>query len=241
VALEPLVKARPLSYRDTPIQFPANGELQRVFLRKSEAFVWLSITRRDPNCPHLKNPATAIPALVDTGCNEGLFIHEWHLANWFDMPLGSFDPAGEPGMVHYQHCPRIRLDVWLHPYEGKSTKEPPTEFRNAAKMQLPNGALVSVLRYAKMFRVEDTPPKFRWWKLADWFLRTQAAKSSETNKEIDDWGRSAHAHDTDSIPLNVYPRLPLIGTKLLLANRLVLELNGITGAFSLSQPARPVE
>jgi hypothetical protein len=235
VARSFVVKDRPLTYKSPTISFPANEERRRVHLHNSEAFVWLSVTKRDPKSSNLIGPTEAFPALLDTGCTESLFIHEWHLANWIGMSLSAFDPTGRPSEVHYQHCPRVKLDLWLHAYEGKSTKEPPTDFRKAAKMQLPDGALVSVLRYTKMFRVERSTPTRRWWNPVDWFRPQQPATSDVANKEVDDWARSARSRPMDSIPLDVYPRLPLIGTKLLRANNILLTLDGRSGSFSLSK------
>lgn len=221
----------------TPIPFHADGEEQTFRPRKWQALVWVTITVGDPRRRHLHDlasehgaPTVVFPALVDTGCNESFLIHQWHLERWVRLPVQSFLAATKPPRLFGHRCPIIRADIWLHRNLGAAADHS----QRAAKLQVSDGVTVSAIRTSQTFPMEAplAPQPGTFGRLYNLF--TGAQRTSETQTQVvHQWTEANLEHQRDSVPFDVYPRIPLIGMKTFATNHLRLQVCGKTGQFSI--------
>ncbi len=241
-----LISNCPLVRYTKPIRFEADGNEFHVRPRKLEALVWVSLTKRDARRTQLNqlearavaDHTTLFPALVDTGCNESFLIHQWHLDNWVRLPLKEFDPAGRAKSLLGQACPAIDADLWLHPFDGEPTA-PPSKFEQAYKLVISGGATVSFIRSSRVlpFTARLTQPSL-WERVVSYF--SPRSGGSAASDQVEGWVGAEMVRNRDSIPFDVYPRLPLIGMKAIHTNRLAFSVDGTTGSFSIQRPPSPL-
>jgi hypothetical protein len=213
------------------LSFSAASADHRHRPSKLQAIVWVSFTPRDPEKKSLDDSDNVFPSVLDTGCNVSFLLHQWHLKSWADCALGDFKSVGAGTELYGCKCPTIGGDLWLHEHYGL---DPPADKSSAVKLQMSGGASVSSICTHKVFQQKAAPDKQQSWPefLSDVFERIRQGRNVSNNSWIEemykDWDRR-----NGSVPPSVYPRIPLVGMRILAANKLILTVVGKANAFHL--------
>jgi len=158
--------------------------------------------------------------MVDTGFNQSLLIHEWHLEKWAGILPTSARSSEPPRSIHGIKCPALNVDVWLHCLHNSMVR--PVAFDHAIKLNVSSGALLSRIDYSKLYaEAKDAPARRGWFS---WLRRRERP---------DDSGSQFLGRKPDDVPWNTYPHIPLIGMKTLQSNKLTLAVDGKRSCFSL--------
>jgi hypothetical protein len=216
----------------------------RVQVKATEAIVWLTIALREPLRSRLDQDADVVPAIVDTGCTEGVFVHEWHLRHLLGLDIESLKAAGKERRIFSRDVPLARLDVWLHPFialpnQTISALQPPKDTTRAVKLQLSHGVAVSTLESDVVVvakNVRAAPQSSRQQKvglLGRFFGLPKPASPEQAGVKA--WEDRLRTSDerSDDLPTFIYPRLPVLGMQALISTDLSLNVDGRQEHFSI--------
>jgi hypothetical protein len=208
----------------------------RVQLRPSEAIAWIYVAKRELDA-RLPADARWFPAIIDSGCNEGLFLHEWHLNHWFGLSERALvAQTTVPTTVYDKPVVRVRLDCWIATPASNEIKTPAGRL-HATKISLGQHSLIGSLRNGEVVR--HFPRKPLWQRLCDRLLASWESTETRRRKARDADAleyksaiKSTMSQVTD-VPYDLYPRLPLIGMRALTINNLLFNVDGSGRTFSL--------
>lgn len=234
-----IIDRKPLAKADELLRFSVDGDEQFVRPKAGEAIVWVSVTQRNPRntrlvrvtAPGSRPWPSVFPVLIDSGCSESFFAHDWHFLKWITLPPETFKAAGKGRVLYNCCCPMVLLDLWVHPFRSV-TSGPPTDLEQAIKLQI-EGGVVSTMKSSVLQQGQAAPRSklSGMWDAITSFFRGK--------KERDDapveWMKSILGGERhrDSIPMETYPRWPVLGLKALLDNKLKFSIDGRGGTFSL--------
>ena len=232
MATSKIVSAKPL--HDAKELLSVNDEISnyQVSAKSYEAMVWLTVSQCNSRCKNLgdaEGRSVPFPALIDTGCSESLVLSEWHLLKWIKQPIEAFSPSGSGKCLHGHLCPAIRINIWLHPFLNSKTDFDPSA---AIKMQT-SGALVSYLESQKTYKDRRSVPAPKKKKIAFASMFRGSEAPPEKPDAVDTWLAREVGSQKDDVPVNIYPRLPLLGVKFLVQNKIIMQTDGGRRLFNL--------
>lgn len=216
----PVVDEMPLLDKKGDAKFKGAARDQQVPLQRYTPYVWLTVTSHDVSRKELGESTRWFPALVDTGTNESLVLHEWHLKEWAGMEMSGL-PTRRQINLYGIAMPVFVMDVWLSRYGVSPITSPPSN-AGSVKMQVSGGVVVSQAYKSRIFSLNSSKS-----------IKDSDAQASRALQRL--YHSNQEASKSGSVPLNIHPRIPVVGVKLLYANSLNLTLHPRDLVCTLSQ------
>lgn len=194
-----------------PFQFSIDGQPQTVRARQWEPVVWISVTPRDPHRQRLDDVAEKEAIGVFPAIVDTGCNESFSIHEW-----------------HLEHWALVPLSGfkpeentrYLHGHACPSIRcdlwlHEPLDSPTAAPTDLKRAIKLEMSGGASVSAI----------KTSHLFPTQAKAYTGKTNHE--------------SVPIDVYPRLPLIGMKTIHSSRLVVSIDGRGGQFRIVRPRRP--
>lgn len=192
-----------------PAVFSANGNQFEVRLFSCQPICWICLTPPDPSVKSIVDDGQAFfPALIDTGTTESLVLHEWHLLNWAGLSLSALKLHGKLSRMWGHEIPGVKADIWISTWDT-SPYEPPATGTPAAKVFVQDGRIL----VSQLYSGRD--------------LITADGAGSPV------YGRVGEPAYKGGVPVDIQPRLPVLGVQLLRANRLAFAYRPGLARYSL--------
>ena len=213
----------------------------QVFRSKSpQAIVWGAITEPLKNEKAFRKFAqnsgvVPIPFLIDSGCTEAVVCHEWHFRKWLYKTV---KPSGLPQQktIGYKPmngipCQIIRANFWVFPskQQGEHHSQPNVFEDEVVRLDL-HGCVVSRIDSNRDYLISSMKTS-RFAGILN-FLK---GGNTKLNEEVDSYLTTLR--NPKGPPANIFPRVPIIGMKLLQMNRMnfTIENKKTESVFSLSK------
>lgn len=225
-------------------QFSVGTGKHKIVLRNLPV-VWISITRRDESPRKILDDSIPFfPAVIDTGTTAAVFLHEWHLENWAQVPFDTLPTTGKPTinpMDLEDSASSVSTDVWIHPLKPGQLQ--PDDVRSAIKILVSRGTRVSHIPCrdgfgaAKIEKAIEAPPLWPPWQ---WLFgaSTPVNPPPIPLKVVEDYLAAEAHNDYETIPHGLRPRLPVLGMKAFVNNRWNTNLHSVAQHFSIEKIER---
>lgn len=244
----PIVEDQLLAPNDTVIQFNDYRGLTHSFRpRAGEPILWATIT---PPLTGLNSiceaPAgildqtVALPFLVDTGCTESVVMHNYHFKKWLYVDVSNdqrYEPLSEI-IMNGLPCQRTIATCWI--FRTSGFDQPNIREVESERMDI-RGCVVSRIDSGSDFtnsleaneNVRPQPQKGMFRKLK--YAVANYSSGSKANRRSKRRDRDATKYVEQKE--YAFPRVPLIGMKLLRSNKLDFQLrcSGDKKSFTLSR------
>lgn len=229
-----LIRNARTSRNVSTLQFEAPAGRLSANVKDHEAVVWLTaVPDKDLSIKSVEQfrelarlrGARPFPSLIDTGCTLTCVLHKWHWENFAGIPECDQIVVSRKAVYLYGlPCTRVRVALMMH--LGAPGEE---GFKEGFLLNTTGGVIKSSIQIDRLTRLQEE---------AEPSKRKRFGKRSPGKTEVsgkDDTGRWLRRELTrdDSIPPGTYPRLPIIGNRLLRLNRFEFRTTPHADTFSI--------